>query len=158
MELKDAVEFIKEKHKGQTRKQGTPYYLHPLEVSNILSKKGFGLDFQIAGLFHDLLEYTSVTYDEILEMTNLEIVEAVRLVTKEPGYNMQNYMDRIMKNDMARMVKLADRVHNLSETHLASEEFKAKYIKETDEWFITLAKGTVFENDINELLEKLKNN
>ena len=144
MEFKDYIEFIKEKHKGQKRIQGTPYYLHPLEVSNILREKGLPGDYQIAGLFHDLLA-----------ISNRDIAEAVRLVTKEKGYDMSEYMERIMRNDMARMVKLADRMHNLSETHLASSKFQNKYIKETEEWFIRLAKGTDFEEDINRMLKEL---
>lgn len=148
--------FIEKKHKGQTRKQGTPYYLHPLEVSRILAKKGFSKEYQIAGLFHDLLEDTDTTYEEILEVSNLEIAEAVKSVTKEKGYVMAEYMARIMQNDMARMVKLADRVHNLSEAHLASEKFREKYIKETEEWFMDLALGTVFEEELRSVLENLK--
>ena len=58
--------------------------------------------------------------------------------------------------EMARMVKLADRVHNLSETPLASDKFKEKYIKETEEWYLDLAKDTVFEEDIKNELQKLK--
>ncbi len=57
---------------------------------------------------------------------------------------------------MARMVKLADRIHNLSEAHFANRDFQEKYIKETKKWFIDLAKGTVFEEDINRELEALK--
>ena len=157
MEFKDCIEFMKEKHGGQKRIQGTPYYLHPLEVSNILDKKGFSKEYQIAGLFHDLLEDTDTTYEEILKMSNLEIANAVKLVTKEKEYIMSEYMERIMQNDMARMVKLADRLHNLLETHFASTKFKHKYIKETEEYFIDLAVGTVFEKDIKDILEELKN-
>lgn len=156
MEYRECVEFIKEKHKDQKRIQGTPYYLHPVEVSNILNKKGFSQDYQIAGLFHDLLEDTNTTYEEILRISNPEIAEAVRLVTKENGYIMSEYIERIKQNDMARMVKLADRIHNLSETHLASAKFKEKYIKETEEWFIDLADGTVFEEDLKAILEEIK--
>ena len=156
MKLDNYIEFIKEKHKGQTRIQGTPYYMHPLEVSNILHEKGFPIEYQIAGLFHDLLEDTNATYEELVEISNKEIAEVVKLVTKEKGYIMSEYIDRIMKNDMAKMVKLADRLHNLSETHLASERFKERYIKETEEWFIDLATGTVFEEDIKNILNNLK--
>lgn len=156
MEFNDYIEFIKEKHKNQKRIQGTPYYIHPLTVSEILDKKGFPLDYQIAGLFHDLLEDTDTTYEEILEISNVDIAEAIRLVTKEKGYDMSEYIERIMKNDIARMVKLADRVHNLSETHLASRKFQERYIKETEDWYIDLAKGTVFEEDLNNILNELK--
>ena len=156
MKLDNYIEFIKEKHKGQTRIQGTPYYMHPLEVSNILHEKGFPIEYQIAGLFHDLLEDTNATYEELVKISNKEIVDAVKLVTKEKEYVMSEYIDRIMKNDMARMVKLADRLHNLSETHLASKRFKERYIKETEKWFIDLAAGTVFEEDIKNTLDNLK--
>ena len=69
---------------------------------------------------------------------------------------MSNYIERISKNDLAKMVKLADRLHNLSETQLASLDFKKRYIKESEDCFIDLAKGTVFEDDLNNILEKLK--
>ncbi len=156
MKLDNYIEFIKEKHKGQKRIQGTPYYIHPLEVSNILDKKGFSKEYQIVGLFHDLLEDTDTTYEELVQISNKKIADTVRLLTKEKGYVMSEYINRIMKNEMARMVKLADRLHNLSETHFASEKFKERYIKETEEWFIDLAAGTVFEEDIENILDNLK--
>lgn len=157
MKLDYYIDFIKERHGSQTRKQGTPYYLHPVAVSACLAKKGFTRDYLIAGLFHDLLEDTNTTYDEILNITTPEIAEAVRLVTKEEGYNMPEYIERIKNNDIARMVKLADRWHNLIEAFVASPKFQKKYIKETEEWYLDLAKGTIFEEDINKALEELKN-
>ncbi len=156
LSLEEYIEYIKKKHNGQTRKQGTPYYLHPLEVCNILKENGFPFEYQVTGLFHDLLEDTDTTYDEIREISNAEIAEAVRLVTKEKGYSMQEYIDRISKNEIAKMVKLADRLHNISETHLASKEFQEKYIKETEDWYMNLVKGTVFEDKIKNELDKLK--
>lgn len=156
MEIKDAVEFMKEKHKGQTRKQGTPYYTHPLEVSDILKKKGFSEKYQIVGLFHDLLEDTNTTFEEIEKMTDSEIANAVQLLTKENGYIMEEYIGKINKNEIAKNVKLADRLHNLSEMHFATKEFQKKYIKETEKWFIILAKNTIFEKEINEILQQAK--
>ena len=156
LSLEDYIEYIKKKHNGQTRKQGTPYYLHPLEVCNILKENGFPLEYQIAGLFHDLLEDTDTTYEDIREISNEEIAEAVRLVTKEKGYCMQEYIDRIRNNEIAKMVKLADRLHNISETHLASKDFQQKYIKETEDWYMNLARNTVFEDKIKNELDKLK--
>lgn len=152
----NVIEYVKQKHSGQFRKQGTPYYLHPLAVSKILKDKGFDSEYQIAGLFHDLLEDTDTTYEEIRDISNRRIAYAVLLVTKEVGYTKKNYYKRIKENDMARMVKLADRIHNLSEAHFADKDFQKKYIKETEEWFIDLAEGTIFEQDIKRELEALK--
>lgn len=155
MDREEMIEYIQEKHKGQKRKQGTPYYLHPIAVSNLLKEKGFPMDYQIVGLFHDLLEDTDTTYNEILKLSNKTIADAVKLLTKEDGYIMKEYIERIQNNEIAKMVKLADRLHNISETHLASEEFKQKYIKETVEWYLPLAKDTVFEEDLKQELKKL---
>ncbi len=155
MDLEKAIEFIKQKHAGQKRKQGTPYYTHPLAVANLLKEKGFSIEYQIAGLFHDLLEDTDATLQEIIELSNEKVAEAVRLVTKTDGYVMSEYIKNIKENEMAKIVKLADRIHNLSESPNASKEFQDKYIKETKEWFIDLAKGTVFEEDLYMVLNNL---
>lgn len=158
MDLEKAIEFIKQKHAGQKRKQGTPYYTHPLAVANLLKEKGFSIEYQIAGLFHDLLEDTDATLQEIIGLSNEKVAEAVRLVTKTDGYVMSEYIKNIKENEMAKMVKLADRIHNLSESPNASKEFQDKYIKETKEWFIDLAKGTVFEEDLYIVLNNLIKN
>lgn len=157
MDIEKCIEFIKIKHAGQKRKQGTPYYTHPLAVSNHLKEKGFGEEYQVTGLFHDLLEDTDCTENEILELSNENVLEAVKLLTKTEGYIMSEYIGNIAKNNMAKMVKLADRIHNLSELKYTSKEFKDTYIKETQEWFIDLAKGTIFENDLNKILNIIVN-
>ncbi len=157
MDLKEIKKIATKKHKGQKRKQGTPAILHPLGVAEILKEKGFSQEYQIAGLLHDTIEDNEeTTYEEILKITNLEIATAVNLVTKEENYDEQDYHDRIMKNDMARMVKLADRLYNLRDAVNANIEFQKKYIKETMKWYVNMAKGTCFEKEINEAIENLK--
>ncbi len=156
MDINFYIEYMKQNHKGQKRKQGTPYDNHPLQVSYLLKDKGFPVEYQIVGLFHDLLEDTSATYEEIEKITNTKIAEAVKLLTKEKGYNMKDYIQRIKNNDIARMVKLADRIHNLSEAQFGSTAFQKKYIKETEEWFLDLAKDTIFETDLQQTLEDVK--
>ncbi|HBC85173.1 MAG TPA: hypothetical protein DCZ30_07285 [Clostridiales bacterium] len=155
--VENYIEFIKEKHKGQKRIQGTEYYLHPIQVANILKEKGFDKKYQIVALFHDLLEDTNTTYEQILKISNKDIADAVKLLTKEPNYIMEQYVKKIKENEIAKMVKLADRLHNLSEAHFASRKFIDKYINETKEWYIDLANETVFEEDINRELERLIN-
>ena len=158
MTFDECVDYIKEKHKGQYRKQGTEYYMHPVAVAKILRERGFDRDYQVAGLFHDLLEDTDTTYDELVKISNEDIAKAVVLVTKEKNYNMKDYIKRIKNNDMAHAVKLADRLHNLTEAIYADEGFKEKYIKETEDYYLDLAKNTIFEFDIASALEKLRGN
>lgn len=157
MNLKEIRKIATQKHKGQKRKQGTPAILHPIGVAEMLKDKGFSQEYQIAGLLHDTIEDNEeTTYEEILNLTNLEIATAVNLVTKEENYDEQDYHDRIMKNDMARMLKLADRLYNLRDAVNADIEFQKKYIKETMQWYVDMAKGTCFEKEINQGLANLE--
>lgn len=155
--ISEYIEFIRKKHQGQKRKQGTPYYLHPVEVSNKLKEKGFNETYQIVGLFHDLLEDTNTTYDELVNISNKEIADAVVLLTKEKGYIMDEYINNISKNNIAKMVKLADRIHNLEEIKYTNIEFKKRYLEEVDKYFIKLSKNTVFESDMIKLRNELEN-
>lgn len=155
--IEEYKEFIQKKHGNQKRKQGTPYYLHPIAVANKLKEKGFNENYQIVGLFHDLLEDTDTTYDELVEISNNQIADAVVLLTKEKGYIMEEYINNINNNQVAKMVKLADRIHNLEEVESTNINFKRRYLKETNEYYIKLAENTVFEEEMNELRDKLEN-
>ena len=68
-----ALNYASQKHSGQYRVGGDPYISHPVAVANILKEKGFGIDYQIAGLFHDLLEDTNATEEEILSIAGKEV-------------------------------------------------------------------------------------
>ena len=131
-----ALAYATAKHNGQTRKEGVPYITHPIAVAEILEKKGYGEDYIIAGLFHDLLEDTDATESEILELSNESVLCAVKLLTKQSGYNMREYIDGIKRNPIAFAVKAADRLHNLQCAPAASVEFRKKYISESREWYL----------------------
>ena len=131
-----ALEFAKAKHKGQKRIGGDDYISHPIAVAEIVKSQGLDENYQIAALFHDLLEDTDATQEEILKCGNQEILEAVILLTKKKGYDMAEYISAIKQNPIAFAVKAADRLHNLQCAIITSEEFKRKYILETVDWYM----------------------
>ena len=151
MDINKCIEFMKLKHEGQLRKQGTPYYEHPLRVANMLKDKGLDLEYQVVGLFHDLLEDTNATEEEIVKLSNSNVLKAVKLVTKKKGYLMEDYISGIRSNNIALLVKLADRIDNIRDSinNDIPIEFRKKYEKETREWYLELAKNTIFENEMN---------
>lgn len=156
--IEKSLLFAEEKHKGQTRIGGDPYITHPIEVAEILKKKGFfEAKYLIAAYFHDLKEDTDATDEEILSYGGEEVLKAVTILTKTKGYKMKEYIEEIQKNFIAKMVKLADRLHNLLCAVVANEKFRKRYIKETEEFYIDLSKGTPFEEDILNALNALKN-
>lgn len=134
--IKAALDFAAKKHQGQKRIGGDDYITHPVAVCEIVKRQGYGEDYQITALFHDLLEDTDATSEEILSYSNPEVLEAVRLLTKTKGYVMAEYISAIKGNKMAFAVKAADRLHNLECAHTTNSEFKRKYILETVDWYL----------------------
>lgn len=131
-----ALAYATTKHKHQYRIGGDPYITHPIAVAEFLKERGYNEDYQIAGLFHDLLEDTDALESEILELSNQEILDAVKLLTKEKDYVMAEYIANIKANPIAKAVKTYDRLHNLRCAKVADIKFKKKYILESTDWFL----------------------
>ena len=144
-----ALAFAREKHEGQKRIGGDEYISHPIAVCEIVKAKGYGEDYQIAALFHDLLEDTDATEEEILRYGNEKVLTAVKLLTKSKGYVMQEYISAIKSNEIAFAVKAADRLHNLQCALVTDAEFKRKYILETLDWYLD------FSPEIKHAVKKL---
>lgn len=144
-----ALEFATQKHKGQKRIGGIDYISHPIAVYEMVKEKGYGEDYQITALFHDLLEDTDATENEILKLSNKNVLTAVKLLTKQKGFDMKNYIDGIKNNPIALAVKSADRLHNLQSAIVTNTEFKRKYVLETVDWYLD------FSKDIKVAVKKL---
>lgn len=110
--LETAIVLAAQKHAGQTRRDGTPYIYHPLGVAELLKNAGYGIDYQIAAIFHDLLEDTD-TQPKELEAYGSQIVSAVQLLTRIKGMDENEYVADILQNPIAAAVKNADKIHNL---------------------------------------------
>jgi (p)ppGpp synthase/HD superfamily hydrolase len=103
-----------------------------------------------------LIEDTDITYDAIKDLAGVEIADAVQLVTKNREYDEQKYYHEISKNDVAKMVKIADRLSNLSMFSKFIPDTKRKYFDETKKYFIDLARGTVYEKDMNDVIKNIQ--
>ncbi len=131
-----ALAFAADKHQGQLRKGGEPYIIHPIAVAGIIQAQGYGEDYIITALFHDLLEDTNATEAEILSYGGPAVLNAVKLLTKKDGYIMEEYVSGIRQNPIAFAVKGADRLHNLRSALYTEESFKRHYVLETLEWYM----------------------
>jgi len=64
--LKHAISFAEEAHRGQLRKgSDSPYIEHPVRVARMLEDMGADSDMIIAGVLHDTVEDTYVTIDDV---------------------------------------------------------------------------------------------
>ncbi len=115
---KKALEIATKAHKGQVDKAGVDYIEHPKAVARRCSTA----EGRIAALLHDTIEDTEVSAEELIESgIPEEIVKAVVLVTKDrkdPDYSYETYLKRIKENPIARMVKMADLLHNMDLSRL----------------------------------------
>lgn len=131
-----ALAFAAKKHADQTRKDGSAYIMHPVLVAHALAFAGYGMEYQITGLFHDLLEDTDATEEEILDLSNEAVLRAVILLTKEEGYDHGDYISRILADPIAKQVKNQDRIYNLQDCDHATADFRRKYIEDTKAWYV----------------------
>ena len=94
MNYKKALNYATKMHETTPVRKGNgdAFITHPVAVAELLHEKGFGTDVQIMGLFHDLLEDTLAIDEEIVALGSREILEVVKLLTKENGYTMDEYM------------------------------------------------------------------
>lgn len=112
MEMLEAARRVcKEKHAGQVDKMGKPYYLHPYAVAD---KVGSPEEKCVAYL-HDVVEDTDTTLDDLRGMGFPdEVVEGVDAVTRRDGESYFDFIRRCKRNDIGRVVKIADVQHNTS--------------------------------------------
>ncbi|HLJ53808.1 MAG TPA: HD domain-containing protein, partial [Chthonomonadaceae bacterium] len=80
--VRRAFEFAEEKHLPQKRKNGEPYIIHPLEVTEILADLEMDEQTLAAGLLHDVVEDCEVANDEIERLFGAEVGHLVDGVTK----------------------------------------------------------------------------
>lgn len=118
--LEQAFLLSKKMHKGQTDKAGKDYFKgHILTVfKDVYKRTGGDTDSCIVALLHDIVEDTDVTLEQIEKEFGPKIATAVDLVTKKEGLEYDDYINRIKKNPLSRVVKLADMTHNSDITRL----------------------------------------
>lgn len=121
MDIPATVKYATTAHEGQVDKLGVPYIEHPKAVAQILVSSPTyrtlsAIDKQRAvkiALLHDILEDTSVTAEDLLTAGfDKQIVEAVILLTYYPHMSRDEYYNSILANELARVVKVADVIHN----------------------------------------------
>ncbi len=110
--IEDALRIAIEAHEGQKDLDGDPVILHPMAVA----LAGRNREEKIAGLLHDVVEDSDLTFDDLLKKgVDKTIVDALRLLTYTKDMSYEDYVNRIASsgNDIAIHVKYNDLCHNL---------------------------------------------
>ncbi len=155
LELEHAIDVASKAHKGQKRKSGEPYIIHPLAVSATLIDWGMDIDTVLAGILHDTVEDTDTTLEALETTFGKDVAFLVDGVTKvsQARAGMQDLTEYLpqTKDNLSKLliaigqdvrviiIKLADRLHNLQTLQHMPREKQIKIARESLEVFAPMA-------------------
>ena len=113
--LNKAIEIAAKAHQGQFDKCGEPYILHPIRV--MLSTK---TDLErICAVMHDVIEDSFLSFDELRkEGFSEEVIEIIDCLSRRVGEDYSDYISRVLTNEVACKIKLADLNDNMDPTRI----------------------------------------
>ncbi|MGK3740005.1 MAG: hypothetical protein ACI8RD_000748 [Bacillariaceae sp.] len=101
VKVRDALRVAYRAHRGQARKSGEPFIIHPVEVSLLLAGLKMDESTVMAGLLHDTVEDTDLSFELVEDMfgkTVRQIVEGETKVSKLPKIALTEYADEQAEN------------------------------------------------------------
>lgn len=122
--IRDAINYAENAHKDQKRKSGEPYVIHPISVAETLLSFDCDTDSIIAALFHDIVEDTEITLEDIRKGFGSQVALLVDGVTKlgrimyssreeQQLETLRKMLLAMAKDIRVILIKLADRLHNI---------------------------------------------
>ncbi|GFZ04305.1 RELA/SPOT homolog 2 [Actinidia rufa] len=142
-------------HRGQMRASGDPYLQHCVETAVLLAVIGANSTVVAAGLLHDTLDDSSMSYDYIVQRFGAgvaDLIEGVSKLSELSKLARENNIasqtveaDRLhtmflaMEDARAVLIKLADRLHNMTTLDALPLVKRQRFAKETLEVFAPLA-------------------
>jgi (p)ppGpp synthase/HD superfamily hydrolase len=113
--IDQAISIATETHSGQVDKAGQPYILHPLRLMLQFNAEPE----MIVAVMHDVVEDSDLEQSDLKKLGfSREVIEAIDCLTKRNDEDYESFILRVLENDLARKIKIADIKDNLNLTRL----------------------------------------
>lgn len=108
-----ALKIAYKAHDGQVRRDScVPYIVHPIRVS-----QQFQDDFRkTIAILHDIVEDTDITINDLKNNFPSKVLEIIDILTHKKKDTHFEYIKKVLKNEIATEIKIADIIDNLSDT------------------------------------------
>ena len=145
-----ALELSLEAHKGQVRKSGEPYIVHPILVAAITAKVSNDEMMVQAALLHDVVEDTNATIEDLEREFGYDVAHMVEGLTKiveirdeelipsgsderliNSALSFRKMLIASIKDVRVLVIKLCDRLHNMLTLEALSSEKQKRISEET---------------------------
>ena len=122
--LNKAIIIAAKAHSGQVDKGGNPYILHPLRVLlNFCESESEAT--KICAILHDVVEDSDITLADLrAEGFSEEIITALDCLTKRKDESYNDFISRILTNEIACKVKNGDLADNMDLTRIPNPTVK----------------------------------
>ncbi len=148
--IRRAFAYGEDRHNGQYRHSGEPYFTHPVAVAHILAEQRLDDATIVTALLHDTIEDTKSTFTEIEETFGRGVAELVDGVTKltnlqlsssetKQAENFRKLFVAMSKDLRVILVKLADRLHNMRTIRAMRPDKQVQKSRETMDIYAPLA-------------------
>jgi len=160
-----AYEVAADAHRQQVRKSGESYIQHPLAVGAIVADLGLDDITIAAALLHDAVEDTNITLDQVVAEFGPDVAGIVDGVTKleriqfdskeaQQAATMRKMLVAMAKDVRVLIIKLCDRLHNMSTIASLPAAKQERIARETIDIYAPLAHRLGMQ-DMKQQLEDL---
>ena len=130
--VETALDFAREAHRGQHRKSGEPYIVHPVLVASIVASITGDEAMVVAALLHDVVEDTHITSEDVARdygedvahlvegLTKIDMIRDAQLIPSHSdeklvvsALSFRKMLVASIEDVRVLVVKLCDRLHNM---------------------------------------------
>jgi guanosine-3',5'-bis(diphosphate) 3'-pyrophosphohydrolase len=157
--LLEEVKMFAIRYHGLQDYAGFPYHKHLMDVEALVIKYSDDFELRLSAWLHDILEDCPVSYNDIKKKFGERVAEIVYRVTDELGRNRKERKKKtypkIRECKYATLIKLCDRIANMSNSIQNGHSMSTAYVKEYEDFKRALKVEGEWEqvwSDLDELI------